>query len=378
MRVDALAKPGGDLLQVHQYIGAGERMLGRGAAGFTGEVVTDVKADFAGYTLVHLTNLDRPVESWAYYRAARAAGKPVVFSTIHHSQREIAVYERAGRKGLAGLVTGHLSYMQLEAVRSLVRCMRYRQLLRPTLAMLGRGYVGAHRELLTGVDRILVLSEKERRDILEDFGGIEGAEFCCIRNGYIGEAEKSSNPAGERYDLCVAGRVEARKNQRKILEVAEAMGLKAVFVGGENPNHKSYCKSFRRAIEDSRSQYVGARSHAETLELMRRSRVHVSASWFEVLSLVDLEAYGAGCAVVSSECGGTREILGDNAEYINPGDGEDLRRGIDAALGKAGKAHPALKTPDWDEVGAQLLGVYQQVLAQPQSPAEGGGMRDFR
>jgi hypothetical protein len=68
MRVDALDKPGGDLQQIRSYIRAGMRIDEPGVAPFAGEVITDLGADFGGYDVVHLTNLDRPVDTFAFMR----------------------------------------------------------------------------------------------------------------------------------------------------------------------------------------------------------------------------------------------------------------------------------------------------------------------
>ena len=103
-------------------------------------------------------------------RQARLAGKPMVFSSIHHSLREISRYEKHGRGGLTGFVTGLLGYRNLEMARSNLRVLRYRQLLGPTLNLIRSGLHSAQLALLRGVDLILVLTDKEKADILDDFG----------------------------------------------------------------------------------------------------------------------------------------------------------------------------------------------------------------
>jgi len=170
--------------------------------------------------------------------------------------------------------------------------------------------------------------------------------------------------------VCMVGRIEARKNQVAVLRVLNRMGISGVFVGGENPKHRRYCQRFRDMIAESKSRHMGQLSHTETLGVMRRARLHISASWFEVSSMVDLEAHSAGCGVVSSKCGGTRELLGDTAEYVDPGSEESIQYGIERMFDRVTSEEceglrpeaqlPVLRT--WSEVGDELAKLYRDAV----------------
>jgi hypothetical protein len=54
----------------------------------------------------------------------------------------------------------------------------------------------AQRDVLRGVDRILVLTDKERRDIIWDFGDVSEKNFLLLRNGF----ESRPLVAGDRGD----------------------------------------------------------------------------------------------------------------------------------------------------------------------------------
>jgi glycosyltransferase involved in cell wall biosynthesis len=368
MRIDAFDKPGGDLNQIQAYIKGGQRAAGTAGASFAGEIIVDLTADLSRFDIVHLTNIDRPVEAFAYYLSARRAGKPIVLSSLHHSYREIERYEKEGRGGKIGLLSGRFDFRRLELLRNFIRSGIYPQMGQPTWNVLRYGVRNAQRSILDGVDRILVLTDKERVDIVQDFGGVAN-HFACVRNGYEKNDHEISDEteAHRDLDVCVVGRIEARKNQIKILEVLEKLKLSGIFIGRENSNHRGYCRAFKSRIATSASQYLPGLSHAETLQYMRRSRIHVSASWFEVASLVDLEAYGAGCAVVSSRCGGTHELLGQRAEYVDPGNSHDIERGIIESVRKIGRGRVRysdsrqLDFDSWDAIARQLSGIYQQL-----------------
>src|ERR1700722_10838093 len=148
MRIDAIDKPGGDLLQVRKYIEAGTRFTADGSPQFEGTILTGLREDLSRFDLIHLTNIDRPVETYQSFLAAKAAGKPIVLSPIHHSYREIERYERIGRSGLVGQVSGLIGFRSLEYLRSCVRSRRYSQLLLPTVKLVSQGMRRAQRDIL--------------------------------------------------------------------------------------------------------------------------------------------------------------------------------------------------------------------------------------
>lgn len=369
MRVDALDKPGGDLLQVLQYIEQGKKPLENGRPRFEGTVIPDLRADLSFFDLVHLTNIDRPVDTYSAFLSARAAQRPIILSPIHHSYREIERYERVGRGGIVGQVSGMLGFTALEYLRNSIRARSNAELLSPMLKIMSQGMRKSQHAILQGADKILVLSEKEERDILYDFGEVPDNKFICLRNGL---EDCGGTSMGRDIDVCVVGRIEARKNQIAVLVALNRLGLSGVFVGAENPNHKAYCRRFRKMIADSPSTYRGCISHEETLQIMRRSKVHVSASWFEVLSLVDLEAYCAGCGVVASKCGGTREALGERSLYVNPESGDSIADGIARMLEKMSGDNPVCAgervgepiSETWDQVGGRLYATYRQCVGR--------------
>lgn len=358
MRVDALSKPGGDTVQMQACLAQG-RALGL----FDGEICCDPGADPSGWDVVHLTNIDRPVDTLEAYRRARHAGRPVVLSTIHHAYADIERYERLGRQAAGSWFLGRLDFQQLELLRSVVRGLRQPALRGPTWRAARQGLRQAQAEMVAGADCVLTLTDKELRDLETDFG-VQPRRHAVVANGC--DFEPPAGPAPERdIDCLVVGRIEARKNTLAILECLEALGVSGVFVGGLNPHHRAYGERFLARIGNSRSRYLGPQDRARTAELFRRARVHVSASWFEVASLVDLEAAMSGCRVVASVCGGSHERLGDRAWYCRPDDPASIDRAVRAARAAAAvaAADPAgLDVPRWDAAARGLHAAYRQVL----------------
>lgn len=368
MRVDAFDKPGGDVELIRTYIRFCETVASRQGIAFEGEILAKLHPDLNDFDVVHLTNIDRPFDLYAQYVSARAAGKPVVITPIHHSYREIENYEQHGRGGFAGLFFGVLGFNRLETLRTLIKARRYPELRQSFWPTLRKGIRNAQAEVLYGAAYIFVAADKEANDIAADIGALPTDRIVIIRNGFQ-MPDTQPNPLNERdIEIAVIARLEARKNQLEILEAIESLGMKAVFVGHPNPNHKGYVKKLRKLIARSASEYIPGVPPQEVAGFLSRAQVHVAASWFEVSSLVDIDAYVLGCRVVASACGGTHELLGDDAYYVEPGRINDIREKISQAVASARNGtvnrveelHRRIET--WDQIAYRLIAYYAQCI----------------
>lgn len=340
MRTDAVKKPGGDVIQIKKYIEWGfKKNL------FHGELICNLDADLSSYDFIHLTNIDRPVEAISFYRKAKKHNKKFCISTIHHSYDEIEKFEKLGRKGFASIISSRLNFSNLETLRSLHRSLKFPKLAVPTLTLAFLGMKKFQRLIIKEAEAVFALSKKEIDDICKDFEVLPNdANFIIARNGV--DISKTDYEAVVRdIDICVVGRIEARKNQLQILRAANKLNVKAVFVGACNVNHKEYVKKFFSELEYGKSEYLPPVPAEDVHALLRRSKVHVSASWFEVASLVDIEAALSGCKVVSSICGSTNEVLGSSAYYVDPASQDSILHGISSAL----NYHPLEYNPEINE-----------------------------
>jgi glycosyltransferase involved in cell wall biosynthesis len=364
MRVDAIDKPGGDVLLMRRYIRHCAEILAPEDLPFEGEIMTVLNPDLSGYDVVHLTNLDRPFDLYLQYLAAKRSGKRILLTPIHHSYDEIAHYEKQGRQGWIGSISGQLGFYWLETLRTLIKSRRYHDLWAAAFITLRKGIRATQTEVLQGVEAVLVAADKELADIEREICPLDRNRVIWVRNGFSMPTAKPLSTYERDIDICVAGRIEARKNQIAILEALNALGLSGVFVGSENPNHKAYCRRFRDMIANSASTYTGGMTQDELYRVMARSKVHVAASWFEVSSNVDIESYVLGCRTVASLCGGTKELLGSDAYYVDPSSPKSIRQEIAAAIesSRLGVVNSikfdgnALQT--WDQVSQQLIEIY--------------------
>ena len=369
MRVDAIDKPGGDVVLMRTYIRFCTELAQKRGVAFEGVITTELTPDLSDFDAVHLTNLDRPVDLYSQFLAAKRASKPTILTPLHHSFREIERYERQGRGGLIGMFSGWIGFNHLETLRTLLKSRRY-PALRPALRRaLRRGIRETQSEVLAGSDFILVAADKEIEDIRREIVPLPVDRFLKVRNGFQTPSASICKSAQAEVSICVVSRIEARKNQIAILDALDSLGLRAVFVGSENPNHKRYCETFKQRIRQSRSTYIPGVPPVEVAPILAAARVHVAASWFEVSSLVDIDAYVLGCRVVASQCGGTAELLGEDAYYVDPGSTEDIARQIAAAVRSAqlgavnDVASLAHKLESWEMIADRLLNLYSHKLS---------------
>ena len=239
MRVDAASKSGGDVIQVKKYIEWGHKNNL-----FEGQLILNLDADLSSYDFIHLTNIDRPVEAISFYQKAKKYKKRFFISTIHHSYDEIEKFERMGRHGLASIVSSKLNFSSLEILRSLIRSLKFPRLFLPTLVSLFLGVKKMQRLILEEAETVFALSNKEVSDICKDFQvSADDVNFSIVRNG-VDVPNFAKGVENRDIDICVVGRIEARKNQLKILQAVNKLNIKAVFVGACNLNHKKYVNEF--------------------------------------------------------------------------------------------------------------------------------------
>jgi glycosyltransferase involved in cell wall biosynthesis len=358
-RVDGATHHGGDVVQIEKTIAAG-RKLGL----FDGQLIFNPEVDLRKFDIVHLTNLDRPVDLLLYLKAMRGIAKERIFlSSIHHSYSEIERFEKSGRGSKFSALLSKLNFRQLELLRSFVRSAKFPSLFFAALHAVVLGVDRLQRDVLSRSKLVFVLSKKEQADILCDTK-YAGENFALLRNAFLVNSSAEARDSDARTGILCVGRIEPRKNQLRIIEAVLDLGLKVTFIGALNGNHGRYGEEFLRVVGQRSDllQYVGPQSGEVVANYMRRSLVHVSASWFEVASLVDLEAAGFGCAIVTSHCGSTNEVLGGNLEVVDPSSVESIRRGILSAYSR-GEA-PLFLVPSWswDDCALELSGHYKSAL----------------
>lgn len=177
----------------------------------------------------------------------------------------------------------------------------------------------------------------------------------------------------EGYVLFV-GRLHATKGSHVLIEAARQTGV-PVNIVGDGPDLQ---KLREQAGAMTNITFLGARSHKETLELMRRARVVVVPSiWWEPFGMVSIEAQALGTPVIVSDIGGLAETVshGQTGFKVPPGEVQDLAHALQffsddpekaAHMGRlARRRYEALYTPEIHM--KKLVGLYEEVIGEVQS-----------
>ena len=364
VRADAPAKSGGDLVQANQYIAALKRR----------KVVAQLvrsPGELRGASLLHVFNLDRPWDALPLVGEASKLGIPIVLSTLLHPREAVVRYQRERSFPVERLLlSSGVSPDLTERVKAVMRGLVSRAWpavktaaglpLRAAQAALWRQCSGAQ-----------VLSHAERR-ALEERGFIfEGKISRIVRNGVfppshgVAFRDDTGIPAfvAKHPKFClVGGRIEPRKNQCVILELGELFAIPIIFAGAINERHAGYARRFKELIKGRENiLHVGEIPRGEFDSLLNRCHLHVSASLFEVSSLVDLEARAAGAWIVSSKCGYAAEFLDEAAFICDPWSPPSIAVAIKKGWSQTGRA-VAMPVPTWDLTGEALLKMYAEII----------------
>ena len=131
------------------------------------------------------------------------------------------------------------------------------------------------------------------------------------------------------------GRIEPRKNTLGLIQAARRLGLPLVVAGEAPPGFERLRGGMPACRGRSNASGWGGSSIEDPLlaSAYAAARVFALPRWFETPGLAALEAALAGCSVVITPYGSTREYFGDLVEYARPGAAWGDRAGHREVLG---------------------------------------------
>lgn len=287
------------------------------------------------------------IQRWPDWREAfdRCAAARRLIVPLYHP---VGRYHREGRRGVA------------RAAAAVVPDPLRFAALRWGKAGLREGAV----RLLESADRVLLAHPREAELLRDDFG-VELARTAVLPAAVPAalEAAEVARPFPGDFVLC-SGRIEPLKNPIGVLDAARELGLDLAFAGTlPGFRHAGYVRRFLTSLGPA--VHLGELPPAALRALMGQARVHVLASWTELMGRVSLEAALAGCAVVAPEAGFLPDWLGEveGLWLVPPGDADALREAL-AAAWAAGRPGPELarrvrERLTWDAVGADVVEAFE-------------------
>ena len=296
LRHDARNKPGGDSNLLKEI----SKLL----VGFDVHIAYGVPNSVADYDFVMSSNLDRPIEGYDLLKLCNKSSTPLHFMTLHHhSNQAISNYLRKGLFGWKFFIAVISNYNPIKYEQFLwnIRvCLSY---LKKSKNLKFGSVANAQKKLIKECKYLLVVSRHELESIKKDVGNIASKVIymphVLKNNNSIKNNSIKNNTIQEKIIFC-PGRIECRKNQLFILEVAENMPeYKFIFMGNVNQSDKSYVKSFfKKANKLKNVDILSALKEDDFNEFLASSNIVLTASWFEVTSLIELQVLRSGNKLV--------------------------------------------------------------------------------
>jgi glycosyltransferase involved in cell wall biosynthesis len=351
-RATLYSSPGGDTRQLDE---TAHNLLKLGID--VDVALTNTQPDYRAYDLLHFFNIIRPAD---ILRHSRRAGKPYVVSTIYV---QYGAADRVARGGLAGAIGRMLNEDGMEWVKAVARMLKNGE--RLPLRYFLIGHRQAVQEVAKGAAMLLPNSASEYRRFVAAYD-IE-RPHCVVPNGVnLADVRRHYNPlpAYEGAVLCM-GRIEARKNQLRLIEALNNTALRVFIHGRPSPNAVGYANACAEAAA-SNIQILPPITGATLYAAYASAKVHVLPSYFETTGLSSLEAAAMGCNIVVTDRGDTRDYFGDRAWYCDPDDPASIRGAVEAAhaapYDEKFRAH-ILKNYTWQRAGEETLAAYEAVLS---------------
>jgi glycosyltransferase involved in cell wall biosynthesis len=293
--------------------------------------------------LLHLFGMSR--EGLELAQVARARGVPVVLSPI-------CWYEP---RALCALATSRVAM-----VRDLAKWAAH------TLSPRGLGWRSA---LIDAVDAVLPNSRSEAGQLVRLFHA-DARKIFVVPNGVEPRFAAANDDLfrqrfGNEHFVLYAGRIEPRKNVLGLVRGVRESGLPLVAIGDPVPGHGEYARTCRREGQGL-VRWLPRLEHDDPLLASAYAAASVFAlpSWFETPGLAALEAALAGCAVVLTPFGCTREYFSDDVRYARPDRPAQVADALAAAWCEGATPGLAVRVARhflWSEVARTTAEVYDRV-----------------
>ena len=325
-------------------------------AGVEVQISTTAHPDLRGVDIFHLFNPSllslQPITN------CKRKGVPVAISTIHWDMKEyyesiFAINKEYFRLKPRGYIP---YYLKNQALALFYNCWWYRKSMRNLKKIFELGDV-------------LLPNSRAEENLLKKQFGLSDKKFFVIPNGVDHHILSSSDLFYQKYKikdfiLCAA-RLEYRKNQFQFLKGMMKNNLPVVFIGN-NKFNKGYTALCRK-LADARGNvlFIDHINQEYLFSAYINARVHVLPSWYETPGLSSLEAGAAGCNIVVSDRGSTREYFQDYAEYCDPVDPDSIQRSVIAAYSNKRNSRlqgHILNHYTWHNAMSATLAAYRSIL----------------
>jgi glycosyltransferase involved in cell wall biosynthesis len=224
-------------------------------------------------------------------------------------------------------------------------------------------------KLLQLADLVLPNSAAEAVQLTRLFG-VEAGRVRVVPNGVLpaigsATAELFCRRFGTFPFILSVGRIEPRKNTLELIRAARRLELPLVIAGEAKPGFERYEALCRHAAGPG-TIWLGRLDHHDPLlaSAYAAARVFALPSWFETPGLAALEAALAGCAVVVTPYGSTKEYFGNHVEYARPHRPGEIGRALARSWEDGADPELAIRVESrylWPQIARMIAGAYDSI-----------------
>jgi glycosyltransferase involved in cell wall biosynthesis len=360
-RSNLFKRPGGDNIQLSKTKHYLEKL------GIKVDLSLDLEPDLSKYDVVHLFQLGLvPDENYIRCLNAKKQKKPIILSTIYWNTNDVPLRYGLDRiyysfpNGIVQRIMSRLYNrdLQKDNIYLIFKCFRI-------------DFNGLVKRILELCDMVLPNAEAEARKIRNDFQMSSERKFHIVPNGvdshfWYARSDSFVSDFGIKEDfvLCV-GRIEDRKNQLALIRALRGTDIKLVLVGGNVWGTRSSYYKLCRKEADENVLFVDWMEHEKISSAYAAAKVHALPSWYETPGLVNLEAGLAGCNIVATDRGSTKEYLRNYVWYCDPSNIESIKKAVlDAFAAKKNTmlSRFILRNFTWERAAEETLKAYREVL----------------
>ena len=330
IRANAFTCSGGDTVQMQK---TKEALIEKGCKV---DLSLELRPDLSNYDVVHLFNITRVQETFIQIQNAVLQNKPVVLSTIYWPFDD---FEKKANIGLRRVLGKILNADKMASLKALAKFLLLGERDEGTRYLITHKYSQMQQYILNNAKVFLPNAIGEMEQIKTHLNFIANDnDIVVVPNAInLSAATRALNLDTNKFDdykdwlICV-GRIDARKNQLKLLEALENSDYKLLLVGKCSPGQKSYFKKVMKKIKGNKNvRYIEHIPNEDLYQLYKVCKVSVLPSWFETPGLVSLEAAVMGCNIVVSDRGTTKDYFDRYAYYCDVMSAKSIRDQIDLA-----------------------------------------------
>lgn len=308
LRHDAKEKPGGDAGLLKD--------IAKALSIFDCTIVIGLPKSVEGYKFVLACNLDRPLEGYELLKLCKKYFIPLHFMALHHSShKDISNYLQNGLSGWKKIIAFFANYEP-------VRYEQYLWNMRVIVSFISQKYqlnfgsvAKAQKTLIKESEYLLVVSNEEIQSIEKDIGKIS-SKTLIMPHILPSDSFKEINGKQNKIIFC-PGRIECRKNQLFILKVAEHFPKNDfIFMGQFNKSDKKFNKLFLKKISKLKNvKVLPPLSVNDFKSFLLRADIVLTASWFEVTSLLELDVLKRRKKLVCNSASYNSSFFTNSLEY---------------------------------------------------------------